>query len=146
MQGLSTSIQLELDSFIGPVADGTSQEAIRRVEADLALPFAGELTTFTGGRSPCQIVGLVLPKTVRFSRISLAASDRENAGNCPPGQTCSIGDAAWLGSAMMERGPSATVVYGLFENRSTAKGRRAILTAYYRPPNSNWKPRLPASN
>jgi hypothetical protein len=146
MQGLSTSIQLELDGFIGPVSDGTSQEAIRRVEADLAEAFAGELEAFIGGRSPCQIIGLVLPKSVRFSRVRLGASDRENAGECPPGQSCAIGDAAWLGSAMMERGPSATVVYGLFENRSTDKGRRAILTAYYRPPNSNWKPRLPAGN
>jgi hypothetical protein len=146
MQGLSTSIQLEIDGFIGPVSGGSSQEAIRRVEPDLAAPFEDELAAFTGGRSPCQVVGLVLPKAVRFSRVRLAAGDREEVGGCAPGQTCSIGDAAWLGSVLVERGPSATLVYGLFENRSADRGRRAILTAYYRPPNANWKPRLPAAD
>jgi hypothetical protein len=146
MQGLSTSIQLELDGFIGPVANGSPQEAIRRVEPDLAAAFGDELAAFTGGRSPCQIIGLVLPKAVRFSRVQLAAGDQEAVSACAPGQTCAIGDAAWLGSARVERGPSATVVYGLFENRSADRGRRAILTAYYRPPNANWKPRLPAAD
>lgn len=146
MQGLSTSIQLEIDGFIGPVSGGSSQEAIRRVEPDLAAPFEDELAAFTGGASPCQVVGLVLPKAVRFSRVRLAAGDREEVGGCAPGQTCSIGDAAWLGSVLVERGPSATLVYGLFENRSADRGRRAILTAYYRPPNANWKPRLPAAD
>jgi len=145
MQGLSTSIQLELDGFIGPIANGTSQEAIRRVEPDLAAPFTGELAAYVGGTSSCQIVGLVLPKEVRFSRVRLAASDHDETGNCAPGQTCSIGDALWIGSTLVERGPSATVIYGLFENRSAERGRRAVLTAYYRPPNANWKPRLPAA-
>jgi len=144
MKNLSTSIQLELDGFIGPVSNGSSQEAIRRVEPDLAAAFGGEMAEFSGGRSPCQVVGLVLPKAVRFSRVQLAASDQEETGDCAPGQTCSIGDAVWLGSVLVERGPSATIVWGLFENRSTIRGRRAILTAFYRPPNSNWKPRLPA--
>lgn len=144
MQGLSTSIQLELDGFLGPVANASSQEAIRRVEPDLAANFDDNLAPFLGGASPCQIVGLVLPKAVRFSRVQLAAGDDQATGNCAPGQACSIGDAAWLGSVLAEKGSSATVIYGLFENRSTERGRRAILTAYYRPPNANWKPRIPA--
>ncbi len=146
MQGLSTSIQLELDGFIGPLGNGSAQDALRRVEPDLAAPFEGALAPYIGGSSPCQIVGLVLPKAVRFSRLRIGAMDQENGGACAPGQTCPIGDAVWLGSARVERGPSATIVYGLFENRSTERGRRAILMAYYRPPNANWKPRLPAAN
>jgi hypothetical protein len=146
MQGLATSIQLEIDGFIGPVSGGSPQAAIHRLEPDLAAAFGDELAAFTDGESPCQVVGLVLPKAVRFSRIRLGAEDREAIGNCAPGQTCSIGDAAWLGSVLVERGPSATVVYGLFENRSADRGRRAILTAYYRPPNANWRPRLPAAD
>lgn len=144
MQGLSTSIQLELSGFIGPLVNGSPQAAVEHVESDLAAAFDGDLAPFVGGRSPCQIVGLVLPKEVRFSRVRLAASDLESADNCSPGQPCPIGDAIWLGNLRVERGPSATVVYGLFENRSTDRGRRAILVAYYRPPNASWKARLPA--
>ena len=146
MRGLSTSIQLELDGFLGPVANGTAQEAIRRAEPDLAAPFEGELAAYFGGQSPCQIVGLVLPRAVRFSRVSYSAGDRQGSGGCTPGQTCRIGEAAWLGSALVERGPSSTVVFALFENRSTEWGRRAFLTAFYRPPNANWKPRIPAAD
>ena len=146
MRGLSTSIQLELDGFLGPVANGTAQEAIRRAEPDLAAPFEGELAAYFGGQSPCQIVGLVLPRAVRFSRVSYSAGDSQGSGGCTPGQTCRIGEAAWLGSALVERGPSTTVVFALFENRSTERGRRAFLTAFYRPPNANWKPRIPAAD
>lgn len=146
MQNLASSIQLELEGFIGPIADGTSQEAIRRAESDLVAPFSGALATFVGGTSPCQIVGLVLPKEVRFSRVTYAASDHQGTGACAPGQICSIGDAAWIGSARVERGRSATVIYGLFENRSTEKARRAYLTAYYRPPSARWQPRVPAAD
>ena len=144
MRELASSIQLELQGFIGPIGNGSAQEAIRLAENDIAAPFQGPLAAFVGGTSPCQIVGLVLPREVRFSKVTYAASDQQGSGSCTPGQECTIGEAAWLGSARVERGPSSTVVYGLFENRSRERGRRAYMTAYYRPPNARWEPRLPA--
>ncbi len=146
MAALSTSIQLELAAFIGPVADGSAQAAVERAEPDLISPFDDQLAPFVGGRGPCQLIGLVLPKGLRFSRVTYAASDAQGGGSCLPGQKCEIGEAEWILGARVERGPSATIVWALFENGSTERGRLATLKAYYRPPNASWQPRLPAAD
>jgi hypothetical protein len=143
MIALSSSIQLELGSFIGPVADGSGDEAVERAEADLASPLEGELASFVRGASPCQVVAVVLPKRLRFSRAQLAASDREGRGACAAGQECRIGRARWVSGPQVESGPSTSVVWGVFHNLATDRARLAHLTVYFRPPDANWEPRLP---
>lgn len=144
MRGLSQSIQLELEGFIGPLADGSGHQALERAEPDLTAALRGELAPFLAGASPCQIVAAVLPKAVRFTRVSYAAADQQDQQSCTPSQDCPIGEARWLSGAGVESGPSATVVYALFENRSSVRDRRAQLTVYFRPPNAHWRPRLPS--
>ena len=46
MRGLSTSIQLELRGFIGPLANGSAESALEVAEADLVAPFAAYRARF----------------------------------------------------------------------------------------------------
>ena len=141
MSGVGDSINLELAGYLGPIVGGGGTDAAQILEQNLAEPIRDALKAHLDGSSSCQIVGLVLPKAVRYTKTRYFASDRDSSRECAAGADCGLGNARWATSAQIEKGYSATVVWALFENTlpSVAKeGRR--LAVYFRPPNANWQP------
>ncbi len=138
--GLSSSMQLELSGFVGPTADGSSGEALTSVEPEVAQAFRQQLAPYLGATSNCQVVSVVLPKSVRFAGFRYEAFDDGGGGQCMPDQGCLISRARWLASPVVQRGFNATVVYGIFENMAADKQRFARLKVYFRPPNARWQP------
>jgi hypothetical protein len=141
MQALGNSINLELAGYLGPVLSQAGKDASQLVEPDLAQTLQGPLEPHLDGSSACQIVALVVPKAVRYTKTRYFAADRDSSRECAAGADCGIGSARWVTSAQVEKGYSATVVWALFENTATRRERRATLSVYFRPPNANWKPR-----
>jgi hypothetical protein len=141
MQGLGDSINLELAGYLGPVISATGNDAGQLVEQDLAEPIRGRLGPHLDGSSACQIVALVVPKVVRYTKTRYFAADHDGSRECAAGADCGIGSSRWATSAQVEKGHSATVVWALFENAAAGRERRATLSVYFRPPNARWKPR-----
>jgi hypothetical protein len=141
MQGISDSINLELAGYLGPVLSDTGKAASQLLEQDLSAPIRGRLRPHLDGSSACQIVALVVPKAVRYTKTRYFAADRDGSRECAAGTDCGIGSSKWATSAQVEKGHSATVVWALFENRASGRERRATLSVYFRPPNAHWQPR-----
>ena len=141
MQALGNSINLELAGYLGPVVSDQGKDASQLVEQDLAEPLRGPLKPHLDGSSGCQIVALVVPKAVRYTKTRYFAADQDSSRECAAGADCGIGSSRWVTSAQVEKGYSATVIWALFENTATSRERRATLSVYFRPPNANWKPR-----
>ena len=122
--------EIDAGGYVGSLAAALPQlsEAARAAFARL-----GPITTPASG---CRLVAVVLPAGARFVRYRYEAQDDAGgagASECAADQDCPIGEARWLGHASVVRGPGGTMVYGVFENRSSARPRRARLTAYFTP-------------
>ena len=137
---LGNSVQLELSGFIGPAADGSNIEALAAAEPDISQAYRQQLASYLGGTSNCQLVSVVLPKSVRFAGFRYEAFDGSGGGECAPDRGCLLAGARWLASPVVQRGFSATVVWGIFENTAEGEPRFASLTVYFRPPSSSWQP------
>ena len=137
---LGASTELELEGFIGPAADGSGADALSQTESEISRSFRKQLSPNLGTGSNCQVIAIVLPKPVRFVGFRYEAFDEEGGGDCTPGQSCSISRAQWLGNPIIQRGASATVVWGIFENTAEEKPRLGRLKVYFRAPNASWQP------
>ena len=133
-------MQLELSGFVGPAADGSSIEALASVEPEISQAYRQQLAPYLGGSSNCQVVSVVLPKSVRFVGFRYEAFDASGGGECAPDSGCSLPGARWLASPVVQRGFNATVVWGIFENMAGGEPRFASLKVYFRPPSSSWNP------
>ncbi len=140
MTTVSRSIHLELSAFAGPVADGSPSEALKSVSDSEAADLRGALAK---GPPHCRAVAVVLPRAARFVGFRYSAADHTGSGGCLPGQPCDIGQARWLDRPRVLRGPSSTVIWGLFQNLADDRERRAGLTVFFRPPGANWRPPVP---
>ena len=121
--------EIEAGAYAGSLAAALPQlsEAARAAFARL-----GSITTQA---SSCRLLAVILPAGARFVRYRYEAQDDTGgagASECAADQDCPIGEARWLGHASVVRGPGGSMVYGVFENRST-RPRRARLTAYFTP-------------
>ena len=137
---LGNSMQLELSGFVGPVADGSNSEALDVVEPEISRAYEQSLADYLGGTSNCQVVSVVLPKSVRFVGFRYEAFDGRGGGECAPDRGCTLPQAQWLANPVVQRGFSATVVWGIFENTAPQSPRTARLKVYFRTPNSRWQP------
>jgi hypothetical protein len=137
---LGNSMQLELSGFVGPAADGSNTEALSSVETSVSEQYRQRLGQYLGGASNCQVVSVILPKSVRFVGFRYEAFDDTSGGECALDSDCPLAQGQWLASPVVQRGFNATVVWGIFENTSAQKPRFARLKVYFRPPNSNWQP------
>jgi hypothetical protein len=130
--------EIDAGAYAGSLAAALPQlsEAARAAFARL-----GPITTQASG---CRLVAVVLPAGARFVRYRYEAQDdpggveSASPGECAADQDCPIGEARWLGHASVVRSPQGTMVYGIFENRSPARPRRARMTAYFTPA-PGWK-------
>ena len=138
--GLGNSMQLELSGFVGPAADGSSNEALKSAESSVSQAYTQKLGRYLGGVSNCQVVSVVLPKSVRFVGFRYEAYDDASGGECAPDRGCPLAQVQWLASPVVQRGFNATVVWGIFENTSAEEPRFARLKVYFRPPNASWQP------
>jgi len=139
-ESLGNSTQLELSGFVGPGADGSSTEALASVEPAISQAIRQQLAAYLGGTSNCQMVSVVLPKSVRFAGYRYEAFDGAGGGECAPDRDCLQSRAQWLANPVVQRGFNATVVWGIFENTAEDEQRLARLKVYFRPPSAQWKP------
>ena len=139
-ESLGNSTKLELSGFVGPGADGSSTEALASVEPAISQAIRQQLAAYLGGTSNCQMVSVVLPKSVRFAGYRYEAFDGAGGGECAPDRDCLQSRAQWLANPAVQRGFNATVVWGIFENTAEDEQRFARLKVYFRPPSAQWKP------
>ena len=139
-ESLGNSTQLELSGFVGPGADGSSTEALASVEPAISQAIRQQLAAYLGGTSNCQMVSVVLPKSVRFAGYRYEAFDGAGGGECALDRDCLQSRARWLANPVVQRGFNATVVWGIFENTAEDEQRLARLKVYFRPPSAQWKP------
>jgi hypothetical protein len=137
---LGNSTQLELSGFIGPATDGSGTEALASVEPAISQAIQQQMAAYLGGTSNCQMVSVVLPKSVRFVGYRYEAFDAAGGGECVLDRGCPLSSAQWLANPVVQRGFNATVVWGLFENTAENTQRLARLKVYFRPPSAQWKP------
>jgi hypothetical protein len=133
-------MQLELSGFVGPAADDSGTEALAAVESEVAQAYQRQLAPYLRGTSNCQVVSVVLPKSVRFVGFRFEAFDERGGGECSPDSGCPLPQAQWLANPVVQRGFNATVVWGVFESTTAQSSRTARLKVYFRPPNASWHP------
>jgi hypothetical protein len=138
---LGASMQLELSGYVGPVAEASSGDALAVAETEISQAVRQQLADRLGTTNSCRVVAVVLPKSVRFAGFRFEAFDeRGGGGECTLDGGCPLPGARWLANPVVQRGPSATVVWALFENTTTEGSRLAQLKVYFRPPNASWQP------
>jgi len=135
---LGRSTELERLSFAGPAFESSPGAALAVAEPDTVSAVQNLLAPFGG--SSCGVVAAVLPRAGRFVGFQYGAADDQGGGHCEPQAECAIGQSRWLASPEIVRGPKATVVYGIFQNLSSERQRRAELSVFFRPPTAFWQP------
>jgi hypothetical protein len=135
---LGRSSELEQLSFAGPAFESSADAALAVAEPDTVAAVQNLLAPFGG--SSCGVVAAVLPRAGRFVGFQYGAADDHGGGRCLPEEECEIGQGRWAGSPEIVRGPKATVVYGIFQNLSSGRERRAELSVFFRPPTAFWRP------
>ncbi len=118
---------VDAGTYAGPIA-----AALPQLSEAARAAFEG-LGPVTAAASGCRLVAIVLPAGARFAGYRYDAQDDQGAGECRADQDCPIGEARWLGHASVVRGSRGTMVYAVFENRSTQRSRQARLTVYFQP-------------
>ncbi|MGB5889464.1 MAG: carboxypeptidase regulatory-like domain-containing protein [Thermoanaerobaculia bacterium] len=135
---LGRSTELERLSYAGPAFESSPDAALAVAEADNVSAVQNLLAPF--GASSCGVVAAVLPRAGRFVGFQYGAADDQGGGRCLPEEECEIGQGRWFGSPEIVRGPNATVLYGIFQNLSVGRERRAELSVFFRPPTAFWRP------
>jgi hypothetical protein len=131
LRRLADADEIELASWAGSLAE---------VGAVAPAAMASEVGAAVGEGSPhCVVAGVVLPAGSRFSGFQYEVAGESGLAACLPDRECDGGAGRWLGPPRLERGPNATVVYGLFENL-TAAPATGYLTIYFAPPTASWQP------
>jgi hypothetical protein len=135
---LGRSTELDQRSFAGPAFESSPAAALAVAESDAVADVRSLLAPFDG--SSCGVVAAVLPRAGRFVGFQYGAADDQSGGLCEPQEDCAIGQSRWLASPEIVRGPNTTVVYGVFQNLSSGRERRAELSVFFRPPTAFWRP------
>ena len=133
---LARSPQGSLSNFAGPAIGGVSPTALELVPAATRDRISQELS-WTG--PSCRLLAAALPRGARFTGFRYEAADERGQADCAGDRDCPIGESRFLGNPGIERGAETTVIFAVFENRSTDSQRRARLTAYF-VPSAGWRP------
>ncbi len=131
---LADADEIELASWAGSLADLTSI-----VLAATAAEVGAVLAAVAAASPTCAVAGVVLPVGARFSGFQYEVAGDSGLAGCLPDRECDGGAGRWLGPPRIERGPNATVVYGLFENLGSASAT-GYLTVFFAPPTASWHP------
>lgn len=129
-----------LGGFAGPAAVAMGGGAGAMVDAATRGRLRDLVSPHGDVSSSCRMVGVFLPAGATFVGYQYEAWDALGGGGCVADRDCPVGSARWHGEpAAVDAGPTR-FVFGIFENRSTRRERRAKLTVYFRPPSAGWSP------
>lgn len=118
------------DCEAGLAAARTMAKALHTASATAAGSDFGTFAGTAGGS--CQLLAILLPRSVRYLGYRYEAEDNRQSGDCAADSNCTIGEARWRGHPTLERRADGTLVMAVFENRSAQAPRIARLTAYFR--------------
>ena len=133
------SLQEEFRVYIGALASPEGNDVLRLLPEATRTEVRALLVPVLDPERSCQVIGVLLPKDVRFVGFQYEAADLSARGGCFPDQPCEIGEAQWRGNPVIHRHDHGTLVYGVFENLSPDDRREANLKVYFRPPRG-WLP------
>ncbi len=133
------SLPEEFLAYTGALASPEGNDVLRLLPPETRAEVQELLIPVLDPERSCQVLGVLLPKDVRFVGFQYEAADLSARGGCLPEQPCDIGDAQWRGNPMIHRHDHGTFVYGVFENLSADTRREANLKVYFRPPRG-WLP------
>lgn len=104
-------------------------EALRQA---LALARSGPVRGAAPGLAPsCRLLEVRLPAGARYTGYRFEAEDETGGGDCLAGRECPVGQCQWTGDPALHRGAEGTTLTAGFENHSSSRTRRAVLTVYY---------------
>ncbi|MCH9651345.1 MAG: hypothetical protein K0U98_24175 [Deltaproteobacteria bacterium] len=127
LRTVADSAGTSLGTYKGPILDLT--DATQR----------STIAPFMAAEGACQVIAAALPQGTRFAGYGYEVRDSTSGGNCQADQDCSIGLAKWLGHPSVVKSDESSLVYGIFENRSTERPRTARLILYFKAP-KGWRP------
>ena len=133
------SLPEEFRAYIGALASPEGNDLLRLLPPTTRAEVQELLIPVLDSERSCQVVGILLPRDVRFVGFQYEAADLSVRGGCLPEQPCDIADARWRGNPVIHRHDHGTFVYGVFENLSPERRREANLKVYFRPPRG-WLP------
>jgi hypothetical protein len=133
------SLPDDFRAYIGALASPEGNDLLRLLPEAPRGEVRELLVPVLDPERSCQVVGVLLPRDVRFVGFQYEAADLSARGGCFPEQPCEIGEARWLGNPVIHRHDHGTIVYGVFENLSSEDRREANLKVYFRPPRG-WLP------
>ena len=133
------SLPEEFRAYTGALASPEDNDLLRLLPPATRADVQELLIPVLDPERSCQVVGILLPRDVRFVGFQYEAADLSVRGGCLPEQPCDIGDARWRGNPVIHRDDRGTFVYGVFENLSPERRREANLKVYFRPPRG-WLP------
>ena len=133
------SLSAEFRAWVGALASPEGNDLLRLLPEATRTEVRALLIPVLDPERSCQVIGVLLPKDVRFVGFQYEAADLGARGGCFPDQPCEIGEAQWRGNPVIHRHDHGTLVYGVFENLSPDDRREANLKVYFRPPRG-WLP------
>ncbi len=133
------SLPEEFLAYTGALASPEGNDVLRLLPPETRTQVQELLIPVLDPERSCQVIGILLPRDVRFVGFQYEAADLSARGGCLPEQPCDIGDAQWRGNPVIHRHDHGTFVYGVFENLSADTRREANLKVYFRPPRG-WLP------
>ena len=136
---IEASLPEEFRAYIGALASPEGNDVLRLLPEATRREVRALLVPVLDPERSCQVIGVLLPKDVRFVGFQYEAADLSARGGCFPDQPCEIGEAQWRGNPVIYRHDHGTLVYGVFENLSPDDRREANLKVYFRPPRG-WLP------
>lgn len=136
---IERSLPEEFRVYIGALASPEGNDVLRLLPEAARTEVRALLVPVLDPERSCQVIGVLLPKDVRFVGFQYEAADLSARGGCFPDQPCEIGEAQWRGNPVIHRHDHGTLVYGVFENLSPDDRREANLKVYFRPPRG-WLP------
>lgn len=134
LRRLADADEIELASWAGSISDLAAV-----VPAATAAEVGAALDALRAASPHCAVAGVVLPVGSRFSGFQYEVAGDSGLASCLPDRECDGGAGRWLGPPRLERGPNATIVYGLFENLTSAPAT-GYLTVFFAPPTASWQP------
>ncbi len=116
-----------------------SPAVLGRLDGDTRAAVDAHLDALLDPGSPCRLLALALPAGARLSGFRYEAFEDGEGGDCLGDQPCPIGDSRWLAGPGIERGEGATLLWAVFENRSSSNARLARFIGYFAP-SGGWRP------
>ncbi|HVS66767.1 MAG TPA: hypothetical protein VMT85_25050, partial [Thermoanaerobaculia bacterium] len=136
---LGEHLEGPLAAYAGALWSNDGNDALRLLPDALEQELRALLEPVAGEGTSCPLVAVVLPENARYVGFRYAAGERSGMAECPPGQGCLIGEAAWQGNPEILEAGAVKLVWARFENASAQRQRMPRLTVYFEPART-WLP------